>query len=106
MIERTESQLVSMLQDESAHFAVFVYTPMCGTCKLARQMLEIIETTYPQLAVDCANIQFLPALREQWQMSSVPCLIRFIRGARQPNVYAFHSIPALIELLTPWLHEG
>jgi hypothetical protein len=105
MIERSESQLLSMLRDENANFAVFVYTPMCGTCKLARQMLEIIETTYPHLTVHCANIQFLPVLREQWQISSVPCLVRYINGERQPNVYAFHSIPALIELLTPWLHE-
>jgi hypothetical protein len=103
MIESTEAQLLEMTSRPTVRMALFVYTPMCGTCKLARQMLNIIEQTYPRSLIYEANIQFIPQLRERWQLSSVPCLVRINDGVFYEPIYAFRSIPTLLELLEPWL---
>jgi thiol-disulfide isomerase/thioredoxin len=99
MKELTEQQLLSLLEKNEQYFSIFFYTPFCGTCKLAQQMLEIIETSYPELRICKINIQFAPNLREQWRISSVPCLIRIHDSVASP-IYAFHSIPDILEYVT------
>lgn len=35
--------------------AHYVYSPFCGTCRLAERMLALLEKSYPQLAIASVN---------------------------------------------------
>jgi thioredoxin 1 len=76
---------------------IFIYTPFCGTCKLAGNMIDILCATYPQLHVERVDIQTIPECRAQWQVQSVPCLIGFLHSKRVFTMYAFHSVTHLAE---------
>jgi len=103
MQELQESQLLQMISENDVHFVLFIYTPFCGTCKIARSMLEVIQQTYPSINLYQANIQYLPSVCERLQISSVPCLVRVGRGQSKNNLYAFHSVTFLLEHLQPWI---
>ena len=96
MIEITEFELKTMIQNDRQLIIVFVYTPMCGTCKVAQQMLEIIELTYSDIVLFKTNIQNIPTLRNQLQISSVPCLLRYKNQQQLKPIYAFQSVPYLV----------
>ena len=51
--------------------AVFIYTPLCGTCTAARRMLEVVEHMLPEGIISEMNIHDIPELVQQFQISSV-----------------------------------
>ncbi|WP_070119489.1 thioredoxin family protein [Bacillus marinisedimentorum] len=71
--------------------AVYFYTPMCGTCKLAGKMLEVTEAMQPGLQILKGNLNIMPAIAEQWEIESVPCLLLYGAGGTE-KMYAFHSV--------------
>ncbi|TSB46965.1 thioredoxin family protein [Alkalicoccobacillus porphyridii] len=103
MIELTAGQIEHRLQEKQELFILFVYTPLCGTCKRAASMLEILEQTYDQLELGQLNINHYPQFAQKWHIQSVPCLLVFQKGLGTKRVYAFHSIPALYSLLEPYV---
>jgi thioredoxin-like negative regulator of GroEL len=100
MPERTEAELKKRSDDGGA-FAVFLYTPLCGTCKVSARMLEIVQVMRPQLTVDRANVNFMPQLVKQWKVESVPCLIRIEQGTVVRKLYAFESVENVDRFLEP-----
>jgi thioredoxin-like negative regulator of GroEL len=85
------------LDDEP--WAVFIYTPLCGTCKAARRMLEVVLAMEPDITLFEANLNALPFLAEEWKITSVPCIVAAERSKPLRNVYAMQSVEALRELL-------
>jgi thioredoxin-like negative regulator of GroEL len=82
-------------------FALFIYTPLCGTCKLTERMLNIIVETAPALRIYKANINRMPALAQAWRISSVPCLAVIHQGKIARQIYAMKSVDYLYDLLKP-----
>ncbi|CAM3551598.1 MULTISPECIES: thioredoxin family protein [Brevibacillus] len=82
-------------------FALFVYTPMCGTCKLAERMLEVTHEALPTAPLYKINLNTAAPLAEKWQITSVPALIIFNRGEIQETHYAMQSVGFLFEVLQP-----
>ncbi|MBM7586184.1 thiol-disulfide isomerase/thioredoxin [Bacillus pakistanensis] len=80
-------------------FALYLYTPMCGTCQLAGKMLSIVEKTMPQIKFARSDLNFVPQLAEEFSVESVPCLLLFKKNELQDKLYAFHSVPFLYEKL-------
>lgn len=97
MREMNEAQLMSLSEDEQAHCAVFLYTPMCGTCQAARRMLEVLEAMDDQLPLYAGNVNMTPRLAQSWRIESVPCIVFILQGRIMEKMYAVQSVPALYE---------
>lgn len=95
MMEWNRNEL-SLLFDNGRSGLVYFYTPMCGTCQMASKMLEIVEQL-TKVAIGKMNLNFYPDLAQQWRVQSVPCLLFVKDGAVVEMIYAFHSVPFLLE---------
>ncbi|SFB16406.1 Thioredoxin [Cohnella sp. OV330] len=72
--------------------ALFVYTPLCGTCALARRMLEVAEASLTNVRIASANINLMPGMAEAFQIESVPCLLLRRQDGAWNKVYRFGSV--------------
>lgn len=87
----------SLKEDEASAF--YLYSSMCGTCQVASKMLTIVEQLLPDYPMGQANLNFHAAIAEKYQVESVPCLIIQRGGQVQKKIYAFQSVPYLLEQL-------
>jgi thioredoxin-like negative regulator of GroEL len=99
--EVTAAEIMQKLQTEPKPFAVFFYTPLCGTCKLAERMLSVVEAAIPDAPIFRANINGMSEWAERWRISSVPALFLFSRGEITDRHYALRSVDFLYRLLKP-----
>lgn len=76
---------------------LYLYTPMCGTCQVAGKMLAVAAELLPDKEMGKADLNYMPEIAEQWGIKSVPCLIIFKKGKVQEKLYAFRSVPYLLE---------
>jgi hypothetical protein len=87
--------------------AVLVHTPLCGTCKAARQMLNVVGEMMPELPMTAANLNLMPDLAQTFQIESVPCLLLKRPDGYVEKLYRFGSVPELLERLrSPRLWRG
>jgi thioredoxin-like negative regulator of GroEL len=92
------TELDTMLANRRT-FALFLYTPLCGTCKWAARMLAVAEEMLPQVPLVCINLNWAPVLAERWRISSVPCLLLFREGQLAERKYAMQSVEHLYRFL-------
>lgn len=97
MIEITESQLQNIHEEEQ--LILYLYTPLCGTCQLAKKMLTVVEAAIPSLHIFMKDLNYIPSYAEKWKVESVPCLLVLEKGEVKMKKYAFHSIEHLYETL-------
>lgn len=81
------------------HYFLYIYTPFCGTCQLARTMLDQIESVHKQDIFLEMNASLHPEFMQEAQVESVPCLLIVDEGKIKEKVYAFHSIPNIYTYL-------
>lgn len=98
MQEWTKEQWEEMVNTNDVT-AFYLYTPMCGTCHVASQMMEVIEELLPNVVIGKANINFLGQFAFDYQIESVPCLVVTKQGKVVEKIYAFKSTPNLYEKL-------
>lgn len=79
--------------------ALYIYTPMCGTCLVASKMMQVVEHMLPKIPIGKMNINFSLKLAEEYQIESVPCLLISKQGSVVEKVYAFKSVQNLLEKL-------
>ncbi|MFY0545423.1 thioredoxin family protein [Brevibacillus sp. H7] len=99
MVELTLEELEQKLARETQPFAVFFYTPLCGTCKLAERMLAVVLHLMPTLSLFRVNINHVSDLAQQWQIASVPALVLLRDGAVAEKHYALRSVDYLYQIL-------
>ncbi|MFP5112762.1 thioredoxin family protein [Bacillaceae bacterium C204] len=87
---------LSAFLDGKATGLVYFYTPMCGTCQVASKMLQVIEELV-ELNIGKMNLNFYPDLAREFEIESVPCLVFVKSGEVIETLYAFHSVPFLLE---------
>lgn len=75
----------------------FIHSPFCGTCHLAREMLQTLEAVFEKDVFIEMNAALNPSLMERLQIKSVPCLLVTKRGKVEKKIYAFHSVPYMYE---------
>lgn len=97
--EINEAEWLKFKDQRVGKSAIFFYTSMCGTCNLAEQMLEIVDVTGVPYKLYKININFAPKLREDWKISSVPCLVLLRNGQPVQFDYAMHSVVHLYGIL-------
>lgn len=100
MKEINEQQWLEKLEQKKT-FAVFVHTSMCGTCNLARQMLDVLMAMDAEQPIYQINIQFMRQLQITYGIESVPCLLLFEEGRLTKRVYAMQSVSYLYEITVP-----
>ena len=95
MINEWSHELLNAKLDNAENTALYLYTPMCGTCKLASRMLEITATIVTGYEIGKADLNYVESLAETYQIESVPCLLIWKNGELVNKVYKFESVPNL-----------
>ncbi|KOP80003.1 thioredoxin family protein [Cytobacillus solani] len=75
---------------------IYLYTPLCGTCQVAGKMMTVIKELLPNLPIGKTDLNYMPDVAEKWEIESVPCLLIFKNGMLEEKVYAFQSVPYLL----------
>ncbi|WP_051287042.1 hypothetical protein [Paenibacillus taiwanensis] len=89
--------------------AVYVYSPLCGTCALGEKMLEIALDALPLCRVYGMNINDAAKAAILLQIQSVPCLIIWDHqdiSAPPQYIYAMQSVTYLYEQLRRKMENG
>ncbi|WP_284141720.1 MULTISPECIES: thioredoxin family protein [unclassified Virgibacillus] len=81
------------------HYLLYIYTPFCGTCSVARAMLEKIESVHQTAIFYEMNASLYPEFMHDYQIESVPCLLIKDKNEVKEKVYAFQSISNLYSYL-------
>ncbi|WP_080844202.1 thioredoxin family protein [Cytobacillus gottheilii] len=99
MLEWTQQEIENALKNDFSGF-IYLYTPMCGTCQMAGKMLTVVDELLPESSIRKADLNYMPKLAEQWNVESVPCLVFVQHGDATEKIYAFHSVPYLLEKMS------
>ncbi|WP_335870280.1 thioredoxin family protein [Bacillus sp. 2205SS5-2] len=94
----TTAELEEKLEKQPI-IALYLYTPMCGTCQVAGRMLDVTSELLPSFPIGKMDLNFAPELAEEYGVESVPCLLTMIDGELHQKIYAFKSVPYLYEEL-------
>lgn len=86
--------------EEEQLAAFYLYTPLCGTCAVASKMLEVVHAVAPSLVIGKADLNYIERLAVEYEVESVPCLLIHKKGSPVEKIYAFHSVPYLLERLS------
>jgi thioredoxin-like negative regulator of GroEL len=95
----SEKQIFDLLGRQSGTLFLYIFTPLCGTCKLAEQMLQIAISTENSSVVYKTDANFTPKLIEAFKVQSVPCLLVFENGNLVDKHYAFKSVQDVYEII-------
>lgn len=102
MKEMNEGELLESIKRAGEPLVVFLYTPLCGTCKVARRMIEVAEHLLPQdLQIAAGNVNMLPNIVSEYRISSVPALV-VLSGDRkvEPDIYySMVSVERVLEYI-------
>jgi len=97
MPDVTEAELIRLRWERETPFAVYLYTPFCGTCRYGEKMLDVVRAIEPSANVLKSNVNFLPNVVAEWKIESVPCLV-FVEGKRiADKLYTMRSVDYLLE---------
>ncbi|WP_044338480.1 thioredoxin family protein [Rossellomorea aquimaris] len=98
-MEVSNTEALTHLIEDNTFEAVYLYTPMCGTCQVASKMIDVVEKLPQPFHFVKANLNYLPQFAEGQSIESVPCLLLFKDGVERDRIYAFQSVPFLYETL-------
>ena len=76
VIDWTGAEATALIENEEKT-VLYVYTPMCGTCQLAKKMLTVVEMTIEGLKIGMLDLNYAPYLAKEYGIESVPCLFFF-----------------------------
>ncbi|PMC40577.1 thiol reductase thioredoxin [Bacillus sp. UMB0899] len=96
MIEWKEKQLTIL---NEGLYIMYLYTPMCGTCQVAKKMLTVVDELLPDLDIHSINLNYYPEEAKELGIESVPCLLIFKDGKIMERIYAFQSVGYLYDLI-------
>ncbi|UYG94046.1 thioredoxin family protein [Cytobacillus firmus] len=97
MQEWSQQDIEEAISGEEKTILIYLYTPMCGTCQMAGKMLAVTEQLLPGQKMGKADLNYMPQLAEKWGVESVPCLLIFRKGTLHEKLYAFRSVPYLLD---------
>lgn len=99
---------MQLITDETLtrdHYLLYIHTPFCGTCALARTMLDKIEAVHQADIFYEMNAALHPDFMQDNKIESVPCLLIKQDGEIKEKVYTFYSIPNIYSYLLTYKPE-
>ena len=78
---------------------LFIYTPFCGTCRLAESMLRHIEAVHQKDIFYKMNASYYESFMQHHKIESVPCLLILVNGQIKEKIYSFPSMGMIYEKL-------
>ncbi len=90
---------LKQLRNDRSQLIVLVYTNMCGTCKNAILMLNIVSKTLNTFSYYQINANLHQKIIEDYQITGIPCFLVFKNGQLIEKFYAFHSVTFLFQKL-------
>ncbi|WP_339228681.1 thioredoxin family protein [Oceanobacillus sp. FSL K6-2867] len=84
---------------------LYIYTPFCGTCTVARSMLDKIESVHGLDIFFEMNASLYPDFMQENKIESVPCLLIKEGNEVKEKIYAFQSIGNLYSYLMTYKPE-
>lgn len=99
-METTAKQL-----GEKESYLLYIYTPFCGTCHVARQFLEMIEDTLQREIFYEMNAMYEETFMQTYKVENVPCLLIFRDGEIKEKIYTFYSIQNIYSYLLEYAPE-
>ncbi|WP_067727213.1 thioredoxin family protein [Oceanobacillus damuensis] len=84
---------------------LYIYTPFCGTCSVARAMLEKIEAVHREDIFYEMNASLHPDFMLENKIESVPCLLIKEDNQIKEKIYAFQSTGNIYSYLMKYKPE-
>lgn len=101
-------EITEEILENEQNLLLYIHTPFCGTCHIARSFLEEIEKTHKQQIFYEMNASLHPRFMQENQIESVPCLFIKQNGEIKERVYTFFSIANIYHYLlsyAPYLFD-
>ncbi|WP_077705066.1 thioredoxin family protein [Virgibacillus dokdonensis] len=92
-------QQVTKEQLQQSNYFLYIYTPLCGTCNLAKSMLLKMEQMQKQELFLEMNASLHPEFMQTHQIESVPCLLIKKDGELVEKMYAFRDVANIYQHL-------
>lgn len=86
-----------LTKQESDSTLYYLYTPICGTCAVASKMMDVISVMKPDIPMGKADLNYVKDIAVDYEIESVPCLLITKNGSISDKIYAFQSVPNLLE---------
>lgn len=86
-------------------YLLYIHTPFCGTCHLAKSILDQIESAHQQDVFYEMNASLFPSFMQEQKIESVPCLLIKKDGDIKEKIYVFHSVPNIYYYLLKYQSE-
>lgn len=84
---------------------LYIFTPFCGTCAVAKGMLSKIEAVHGQNIFHEMNASLHPDFMKEYKIESVPCLLIMEGQAVKEKIYAFRSTGNIYSYLMEYKPE-
>lgn len=95
----TEANFADEVLMSQVPVLVDFYADWCGPCKMLRPTLDAISEERTDVAVAAVNIDENPDLADEFDISSIPCVILFNKGAEVDRSIGLKPKEALEEML-------
>lgn len=98
LVRDEEKFIMEVLNRDELTF-IFFYTPMCGTCHLAKRFLKIVEKMDGIPSIYEVDANYFRRLTNEWEITSVPSFV-VTKGDKQiETLYAFESVTKVYEYI-------
>ncbi|WP_088810315.1 MULTISPECIES: thioredoxin family protein [unclassified Listeria] len=97
MIQFDKNDLARFLEEKKSGFFYF-YTPLCGSCGLAGQMIELAEKS-AGIETYALDLNLSKEYAPCFEIEAVPVLVRIERGEFVDKTYTLHSVVPVFNFL-------
>ncbi|MBC2366264.1 thioredoxin family protein [Listeria booriae] len=84
---------------EQADFALYFFTPMCLGCQQAMKLVDLADETLENTLIGKMDLNYVPELAEQWEITNVPVLLSFKEGELAEVSYKLGNLIDVYEFL-------
>ncbi|WP_246153176.1 thioredoxin family protein [Salinicoccus hispanicus] len=101
MKESRTQDITSRIQSEET-LIIFGYAPICANCQIAERMLDVV-AEMRDFSYASIDLNYQKDFIETYEIRSTPTLLLFKKGELVKEIYAFHSVPYLTEVMDEFL---
>ncbi|MBC1560013.1 thioredoxin family protein [Listeria booriae] len=99
MVAIWDKQQLTQNLAEQADFALYFFTPMCLGCQQAMKLVDLADETLENTLIGKMDLNYVPELAEQWEITNVPVLLSFKDGELAEVSYKLGNLIDVYEFL-------